>query len=142
MSPRLAVSPLVSSPAGKDRTSVALSIPRNRRFNSLIWRSETKAIVAWPDFFRIVLSAFSLKDSQLSGSMRTLRCRLTTSIIRWEPRVQLDVALLGVIFVGADDHLHEFMADHIFLGKVNKLDPLQVREHSLSFYQTTAFACG
>ena len=40
---------------------------------------------------------------------------------------RLDVALLGVVFVSADDHLHEFMAHHIFLGEVNKLDPPQIQ---------------
>src|SRR4026208_394837 len=137
MSPRFV---LESSPAGNDKTSVALSIPRNCRFKSRIRRSETKAMVASGVGFWITASARSLKVCQRSRSTRTLRCRLTTSIIVCG-QAELDIALLGVVFVGADDHLHELMTHNVLLGEVNKLDPFQVGKHSFSFNQTASLAC-
>ena len=105
---------------------------------NLLIRNKGDSCIRCP--IRIAASACSLKDCQRPGSMRTLRCRLTTSIMNAGLEARLDVALLGVVFVSADDHLHEFMTHHIFFGKVNKLDSFQIREHSFSFNQTAALS--
>src|SRR6266478_302762 len=52
----------------------------------------------------------------------------------------LDVTLLTVLFIGLDDHLHEFVTHDIFVSEIDKLNPLDVCEYSFSLNQTTAFA--
>src|SRR5215510_15811872 len=91
-------------PDGNDSTSVALSIPRNWRFSSRIFLSETKAIVADDSLLPIAASAFVPKVDHARVSICKRRWRLTTSIIL------LHLVSLGLFLVGANDHLHELVA--------------------------------
>jgi len=52
----------------------------------------------------------------------------------------LHLAFAGLLFVGADDHLHELVAHDVFIGEVDKLDAFDVRENALRLYETATFA--
>ncbi|MEA2172552.1 MAG: hypothetical protein QOD00_144 [Blastocatellia bacterium] len=82
-SPRLKPSTFSNSscPAGNDSTSVVPGFPRQRRFNSRIALSDTKATVTPALFAGTTPKALSANARQRSQSTRTLRCRLTTSTI-------------------------------------------------------------
>src|SRR5215510_1745838 len=108
-----------SSEVGNDRTSVALSLPRNWRFSSRILWSETNAMVAVASGEPITPSIFRASNRHCSVSIFLRRWRFTTSTIE---QSRLDLTLFAMCFVGFDDHLDEFVTNDVFLGEVDKLN--------------------
>ena len=47
-----------------------------------------------------------------------------------------------MFFVGLDDHLHQLVADDIFVGKINELDRVNVAYDVLGFLETALLATG
>src|SRR5687767_12212236 len=61
--------------------------------------------------------------------------------LTYRPRMSTsDIGFFGMIFVGPDDHLDQFVAYHVLVGEVDNLNAIQIGKYSLRFNQPTAFA--
>src|ERR1041385_6826702 len=95
--------------------------------------SLTRAMVADAGAELIVCSARSANSRHASASIFLERWRLMISIT-------LDFGLLRMRFVRFDDHLDEFVPDHVFLAEINELDSFNHRQHALGFDQAAALS--
>jgi len=74
----------------------------------------------------IAFMASSANVWQRFRSIALCRCRFTISIIADDSSCLLNVALLGMCFVGFDDHLDQFVTNDVLLREVDKLDALEI----------------
>src|SRR5678816_1514826 len=65
------------------------------------------------------------------------RCRLTTSMgsICGQPRT-LNTDLLGVLVVGANDHLYKMVPNNVLIVELNKGNSINISDDALSFNKT------
>ena len=92
--------------------------------------------------------SYSGRRGAVTNRRQRLRCksRPRFSIDRHTPLaiddldLRLDLTLLAHLFVGANDHLDQLVAHHVFIGEVNELDTLELGKYPFRFDQAAAFA--
>src|SRR6185436_13196531 len=86
----------------------------------------------------ITLNASSPNSRHCFAFIFRCRWRLMTSIMG---KCQtLHLGLLRMRLVGLDNHLHQFVADDVFVAEVNKVYSFDTRQHTFGLDQAAAFA--